>query len=226
MRYFVADTETAGFNPPPYPASGVASIAWIEMDEELNELSQFYSLINPGCPIASGASQANGIYDKDVVDAPKLESVFQMDYAALIVGQNISFDMRFLRPFIETEHIYTICTLAMARRYLPSAPNHKLMTLVEYLNLEKHEAHNALGDTKMTLALLKELLAISGRTLAQEMQLAKKPALVQIMPFGKHKGMSMLDVPAEYLNWLQAAPDLNAEMKESIKHFKKVRGLK
>ena len=226
MRYYVADTETSGFNPPPFPASGVASIAWIEIDEELNQLNEFYSLINPGCPIASGASQANGIYDADVADAPKLASVFQIDYAALIVAHNAQFDLRFLRPFIATEDIYTICTLAMARRYLPRAANHKLGTLVEYLNLEKHEAHNALGDTKMTLSLLRELMKISGRTLVQEMQLAKKPALIQTMPFGKHKGMSLLDVPVEYLNWLVATPDLNAEMKASIAHFKKIRGLK
>ena len=37
------------------------------------------------------------------------------------------------------------------------------------------------------------------------------------MPFGKHKGKSLCEVPADYLLWLGSLPDLRDELREAVK---------
>jgi uncharacterized protein (DUF3820 family) len=77
----------------------------------------------------------------------------------------------------------------------------------------------------MTLELLRHLMQVSGRTLEQEMQLANKPAILNTMPFGMHKGMSMMDVPLAYFEWLLTKTDISPDLKKSVEHFMKIRKL-
>lgn len=39
------------------------------------------------------------------------------------------------------------------------------------------------------------------------------------MPFGKHKGEMMQDVPAAYLHWLWTEADYNVKVSEPLHHY-------
>lgn len=225
-RYKIADTETAGFRGPDEKGSGVVEIAWIEIDEELNELDRRVSLINPGRPIEEGAQGAHGISDADVAFAPALERWYPNNWdesPTVVACHNRSFDLKFLSPYIPWL-AGSLCTLELARQYIPEAPNHKLGTLAEFLGLPAGTAHRADGDCETTLHLLRHIMTITGRTLPDLVKLATKPKAIPVMPFGKYKGRAFHALPTDYLDWIieramDMPPDvlLSAELARKMK---------
>jgi exodeoxyribonuclease X len=224
MNYYVADTETTGFKPPALPASGIVEVAWLKIDEQLNVLDEKFYRVNPGCPIDEGASKIHGVYADDVKDCPELKDVLGFEYPACIIGQNISFDLRFLQPHL-AEDVSSICTLALARRYIKNSENHKLGTLVRHLDLPQDLEHSALGDVRMTLNLLKYLMLTNDLTLADLASSGQEKKLLHHMPFGKHKGMLMLELPKDYAAWLLNQADIAPDLRRSLEHFSKIRKL-
>jgi DNA polymerase III epsilon subunit-like protein len=224
MHYYIADTETTGFKPPPLPASGIVQIAWLKVDEQLNILDERFYLVNPMCAIDPGASAIHGVYAADVQGCSELKDVLKFEYPACIAGQNISFDLRFLQPHL-AEDVSSICTLALARRYVKNSENHKLGTLVRHLGLPQEEAHNALGDVKMTRHLLKYLMLTNGLTLDELSSSAQDNKVLHHMPFGKHKGQLLLELPKDYVAWLLSKADIALDLRKSLEHFAKIRKL-
>ena len=49
-------------------------------------------------------------------------------------------------------------------------------------------------------------------------EVSKKPVLYRRMPFGKHKGLKMEEVPVDYLQWL-AGTDLEEDFRYTIEHY-------
>lgn len=89
MRFILSDTETVGLNPPGGSASGVVEVAYLELNMDTLEVEhEFYSRVNPGCLIQEGASKIHGIYDKDVIDSPKLGDVYSFKDAVIHSGHN------------------------------------------------------------------------------------------------------------------------------------------
>ena len=104
IRYKVADVETAGFKGPDETSSGVVDVAWVEIDEHLNILGERSSLINPGRPIESGASEVHGLFDADVAFSPSLTSFYRNhwdDSPTVLICHNVPFDEKFLAPQIQ-----------------------------------------------------------------------------------------------------------------------------
>lgn len=209
IRYKIADVETAGFAGPDEISTGVCEVAWLEIDEELNVLRSFSSLVNPGRQIEEGAREAHGITDAEVAFAPQLKTLYAQhwnDAPTVVIAHNKNFDLKFLSPYIQVLYD-SLCTLELARQYFPKAPNHKLGTLADYLGLEKGTAHRAAGDVVTTLNLLRAVVASTGRTLPELIKLGRKPKVLTVMPFGEHKGKAFHDIPAGYLNWILQRKD-------------------
>jgi exodeoxyribonuclease X len=49
-------------------------------------------------------------------------------------------------------------------------------------------------------------------------EVSKNPVLYRRMPFGKHKGMKMEEVPLDYLQWL-AGTDLEEDLRYTIERY-------
>ncbi len=102
-----------------------------------------------------------------------------------LVAHNASFDKRFLDA--ELQHIQRgysgkfACSMLAARRLYPTAPNHKLGTLVRYKTLPNDGTfHRALADAEMTahlwLAMLKDIeqsYSLGALSFAQMQKLTK-----------------------------------------------------
>lgn len=225
MRFFVADTETIGLNPPKNGASGVVQVAHVEIDPETNlqKGELFSALCNPGAPIAEGASKVHGIYEDDIKDKPPLNEVLKLDGPIVLICHNAPFDLKFMGSSVENI-VGSVCTLALSRQHYPNAPNHKLTTMVDFLGLEKGKAHDAGGDVFMCLQLLQHLLAkMAPRTLHQLVASNEQPKMLSIVPFGAHKGKSFVDMPRSYLEWV-IANDFHQDMKYTAERILLTKG--
>lgn len=220
MRFLISDTETVGLHPPAAPASGVVEVAYLEVDTATLEVTdEVYSRVHPGCLIHPKASEIHGIFDADVIHSPNLEDVYHIKDAAIHAGHNCAFDLKFLASRYDNL-VGSLCTLALARQYITDAPNHKLGTLVEHLGLPKGQAHNALADCHMTLALLKHIVDKSGRDLQAHIAAARKPKVVMMMPFGKFKGQRIATLPRWYIDFFndkEVDPDLRYSFDQALK---------
>lgn len=212
----VFDTETSGLG----PNAGVCEVAWIRIDDGMNVLSKHRSLINPGVPISPSASGIHHITDEMCYNAPTLEQYLQAEAAhfktgkILMIAHNAPFDAKFLRPHVR--ELETMCTLKLARRAWPESPDHKLPTLMYFLNLPTLGNHNALDDVLTCLGVLKLGCHQLGLTLEEAFTLLRKPQEVTIMPFGKeHKGKPLSEVPLSFLQWC-LTKDIDADLRYSI----------
>jgi DNA polymerase III subunit epsilon len=125
-------------------------------------VDRYQSFINPQVRIPGVVVALTGIDDSMVRNAPKAVQVMPEVMAFIgnmpLVAHNASFDKRFMDA--ELRRIRTrranefICSLRVARRVYPSAPNHKLATLVRLAGVQPaKQYHRALGDAEMTAGL-------------------------------------------------------------------------
>jgi DNA polymerase-3 subunit epsilon len=120
------------------------------------------SLVNPGRAIPDYATRVHGITDADVRNAPPFERVqrelLELCLGGTVVAHNASFDLSFL-PLLAP--LPSLCTLRLARRRFPDAPNHRNQTLREFLHVDELlreygplPAHRALADALVTAGIL------------------------------------------------------------------------
>lgn len=131
-------------------------------------VDQFQSLMNPGFKVSSFIQDYTGISNTMLAKAPTCETVMEQ-FAGFISGHplvahNASFDSKFLDAELHRlGHARAgsfACTMLTARRVYPSAPNHKLGTLVDYLGIQlSGRAHRALADAQMAGEVWLRMLA-------------------------------------------------------------------
>ena len=226
MRIMMCDTETTGLHRPSPPATGIVQVAALDLDENLNVVKEFNSLVAPGCAIAAEATKIHGITEDMVAFAMPLEDVFRVEEPVLFIAHNVKFDYPRLAPQL-ANCVGKLCTLETARRFVKGQPNNKLVTLVEYLGLKQFKAHDALGDCYMAVELLRYLVDI---TKMNVVQLAEHMATTTKIPteinFGKHAGKKLSELPLPYINWLLDLSDLNAGLRRGLEMQRNIRGMK
>lgn len=125
-------------------------------------VGRFQSLMNPGRRVSGFIEAYTGISNSMLQAAPPAAEVMAdfHDFIGMapLVAHNASFDRRFLDH--ELGRIGRIrrqefaCSLLVARRLYPDAPNHKLATLVYLKGLPNSgRFHRALADAEMTAHL-------------------------------------------------------------------------
>lgn len=211
--FYILDTETTGLVKP-----SPCELAFVEIDEDLNILSEVCTLVNPLKPIDKGASAIHGITDDMVVGKPTMEEVKSLLPSPFnIIGHNIGFDIRAIKPHVSPS--MSLCTLSLARQYIKNTSNHKLETLQRELNLPIRKSHSALGDCLTVLDLLKYITNFSGVNLNTMFLRAQEPRMISVMPYGKYKGKQLLNVPPDYRSWLLRQADLGKDLKFSLERL-------
>ena len=210
--YTILDTETASLR------GGVVELALLHIDTELNVLGEFHTKVNPERPIEPGAFAVHGISDADVADAPTLVQIPELSLVTHAVAHNLTFDSRMLKGYLKAEA--SLCTLSLSRQYLKGTANHKLENLKRELGLPDQKSHSALGDVYTTLDLLRHLLPLTGVPLDTLFKRAAQPKLIHRMTFGKHKGLLISQVPADYRAWLLGQENLDKDLKYTLERLK------
>ena len=207
-RMIVLDFETTGLNPGYKPLE----IAWVEFDANLNVVEQVNSLINPHIPIEPGAQRTHGISAEMLVNEPTLDDFLTQTHAGkfanehvLVVAHNASYDVPMFTPFCKK--ITALCTMRLGQTLYPDAENHKLQTLARLLNVEIEPTHRALDDALTSFYLMKNIATEHSMSIDEMLTLIASASLDSPMPFGKHKGTKLKDLPADYVRWLTENTD-------------------
>jgi len=198
----VLDFETTGMSPDLGDRAIEIGAVRIE-DGRITE--RFQGLMNPGRRISPFIEDFTGITNGMLRNAPPCATVMaqfaKFSAGCDLVAHNASFDRRFL--LAELQHIRRpcaaefACSMLLARRLYPEAPNHKLGSLVAFKQLPNDGTfHRALADAEMTAHLWLAMLA----DITERHRIARIPfALTQNL--GR---VAKRDVP-EYLRRWKAA---------------------
>ena len=209
--YLIVDTETSGLG----SVVRACEIAFLRVDENLNILEEQVHLTDPQIVMDPGAVAIHGITNEQVAGFPSNSDLCaKMPQPFTWIGHNSSYDQRVI-----AEHVTfngNLCTLALARRWLPNTTNHKLATLQKELGLSEQKSHSALGDCRTTLELLRVLLDRSGRTLPALVELESKPKMLPKMIFGKYRGKTFDQIPRSYRDWMLAQTDLHKDLRYTL----------
>ena len=221
MTVRIIDTETTGFS----PAKGgeTISIASIDLTRDLEATNPLKTLVRPTNKIPPETSAIHGIVDDDVMEAPHYgEALGRFQGADVYVAHNWEFDRQFLPGLIAPK---VICTLKVAKRVFPDAPNHKNQTLrymlgiIRPFGLEREEInpHDALSDVYVTGAILAHIIANQLATFQQMVEWTGQAPLMTNWPVGKHKGVHVEKVPPDYLGWVIDKSELGEDLKQAAR---------
>jgi DNA polymerase III epsilon subunit-like protein len=220
----VFDTETTGLDP---RTDAVVELAWAIMRGDGTILSSNTTLINPGRHIPADASRVHGLFDRDVAQAPTFGQAVEK-YTDLYVPtlpavcHNASFDSVLLRrsPRLADGNPRFLCTLRLTQNLVPGCRSYRLDSLRSSLGLGAHVegpvAHRAANDVATASLLLKHLIdRYLGAGYADEIDGLFEVATIQRMPFGKHEGKLLTDVPPDYIDWLLSR-DIDDDLRSAL----------
>jgi ATP-dependent DNA helicase DinG len=155
--YVALDLETTGLSPERDAILEVGAVKYRDGEP----VETFATLVNPGRPIPYDISLITGISNDMVVGKPAFEKVApalrQFVGPAAIVGQNVSFDLGFLRRlglFVENA---TYDTWELASVLVPGLPSYSLGSLALHFGIASPNGHRALNDAQVTAQLFEIL---------------------------------------------------------------------
>ncbi|MEK6953772.1 MAG: DUF3820 family protein [Candidatus Micrarchaeota archaeon] len=224
--YLVVDTETTGVNS---QVDRVVEIGVVLLRDGKIE-DTWESIINPGIPIPPEASAIHHLTDEDVSKSPSIESITEhlqslVGNVTAIAAHNAEFDRSFL-PMIAKQP--WICTYRLSRHLWPNAPAYGNQVLRYWLKLKVDVAgknmHRALPDALVTAKVLGagiELYLKNGEkdSLKAMIDYIDSPIIIQKMPFGKHRGKLLSEIPEDYFRWaLGNILDMDLDLKWSIEN--------
>ena len=180
--YVVVDLETTGLRP---GQSGICEIGAVRL-RGFEVEAEFETLVDPGQPIAAGASAVTGLRNEHLRGAPRpaeaVRSFLAFAGDAVLVAHNARFDLAFLDR--ETERLTgsrigspVVDTVRLARRLLAGrVAGFGLGQLAWFLGTAERPCHRALPDARATAELLLALIGLAqergARTVADLTDLA------------------------------------------------------
>jgi exodeoxyribonuclease X len=176
---------------------------------------------NPGQPIPPEARAIHHISDDDIKDAVSPDVALR-DLNTAQVEAWCAHNAAFEQALFTGAGKPWICSLKVAYRMYPDAPNHKNQTLRYCFGLELDHTlamppHRAGPDAYVTAHILAdELVAEPPETL---IEWTKNPTLLPgAIKFGKHRGTKWADVPPDYLDWICRQEDMDADVRFTAQH--------
>src|SRR5437763_4052302 len=162
--YVVVDLETTGLRP---GQSGICEIGAVRL-RGFEVDGEFETLVDPGIPIAAGASAVTGLRNEHLRGAPgpaeAVRSFLAFAGDAVLVAHNARFDLAFLDR--ETERLTgsriaapVVDTVLLARTLLAGrVKGFSLGQLAWWLGTTERPCHRALPDARRTAELLLALI--------------------------------------------------------------------
>lgn len=203
-RLIYYDTETTGVKP---GKDRIIEIAAFDPEKDL----RFCTFTNPECPIPPESTAITQITDEMVKDAPLIKEAlasfaeFCAGEVVLIAHNNDAFDKLFLEAEFQRAGIpmpswMYLDTLKWSRKYRSDLPRHSLQFLREAYGIEANQAHRALDDVLVLHRVFSRM--VDDLTLKQILDAMSQTPQVVRMPFGKHAGKPLSEIPKDYVAWL------------------------
>ncbi|HEY5475096.1 MAG TPA: helicase C-terminal domain-containing protein [Tepidiformaceae bacterium] len=199
QTYIALDLETTGLDP---DRDRITEVGAVRFTAEGDVVEVFEALVNPGREIPFFVENLTGITNEAVRDAPSISRVgldlkrFVAD--DLIIGQNIGFDLGYLRREGVPLDAGSVDTAELSRLLMPLRQARGLMDLAETLGVEPEPHHRALADAKTTARVFLALVErANGIPLAQRLQLARLVSLQNLALAEVIAGPGWAEVPIE-----------------------------
>jgi exodeoxyribonuclease X len=216
----IVDVESTGTDP---AVDRIVEIATVDLvigpDSRARRGDMWSTLVNPGIPIPPTASAVHHITDDMVADAPRLKEVDTRVLAGkpiFLAAHNAKFDS----GFVDSCGIPWLCTYKAALRLWPDAPGYSNQCLRYWRKLKFADdvgpTHRALADAYVTAAILARMLAVA--PIADLAAWSIEPPLLSKFGFGKHRGVPLIELPEDYLQWIVGKSDLDADVKWNARH--------
>jgi len=160
--FVIIDIETTGNS---FKYSYITEIAVYQHNGQ--GITRVYStLINPGIDIPYHITKLTGIDNEMVKNAPRFYEVakviVELTAGRTFVAHNAKFDYSFIKEeFKRLGYEFnrkTLCTVQMARKFLPGHKSYSLGKLCSDLGIEINGRHRASGDALATVKLFEIIL--------------------------------------------------------------------
>lgn len=154
LDYVVLDLETTGFSA---QYDEIIEVSCLRVRNSI-VVDKYSSFVKPESAIDEYITELTGITNEAVSDAPSISSVLPsvVDFidSDIIVGQNVSFDINFLYDVCSSLLGITfsndyVDTMRMSRKLYPELNHHRLIDIVQHLNIEHSDFHRSLNDCNM-----------------------------------------------------------------------------
>ncbi len=156
---FVAfDTETSGAYPLGADVVEFGAVKW----QGGKIIDEMQTLLKPSTLMSDFIIGIHGITNEMVESAPlmkdKISEISEFFKGAVVMAHHAPFDLGFMTVEFEKYHIplpqdAVLCTSLLSRQLIKESPNHKLQTLIKFLNLPQGTAHRAMDDAKACLSV-------------------------------------------------------------------------
>ncbi len=215
INTIIFDTETTGKNEPV-----LIEAAWIRLDS-INPFStseEFNQRYNPLKPIELAALATHHILDEELVDCPNYTEFNLPANTEYIIGHNIDYDWN----IIGQPDIKRICTLALARRAWPTLDSHSQSAMLYFVDRHNareklKNAHSALADVENCAFILEKIIAKLGVANLEDLyKISEQARIPTHMPFGKHKGVAISDIPRDYKTWLLNQDNIDQFVRKAL----------
>ncbi|SHF17515.1 BRCT domain-containing protein [Alkalibacter saccharofermentans] len=152
-NYTVIDIETTGLDP---RYDEIIELAAVKV-RDFQVVDEFQALIEPTFPIDEFITQKTGITNEMLKGQPIIEAMIPefLNFIGddIVVGHNVNFDINFV--YDNSKHIKEfdndfIDNLRLVRKIYPEFENHRLDTVMKYLEVDPRTIHRALNDCHVT----------------------------------------------------------------------------
>ena len=153
------DIETTGLDP---ELSKIIEIGAVKVKNG-NIIDEYSRLVKPDVPIPDYIIRLTGITNEDVKSEESIGDVIPsfLDFIGgyRLIGQNVGFDVAFLRRAAGIGNIDTaVDNIDLARILLPCLSSYSLDSLIDFFALNPEKRHRALADARVTAFIFLKLI--------------------------------------------------------------------
>lgn len=217
------DFETTGPNPKVCEPLQIGIVdAKIHQDGSFEILGSSNTLIQIEAEeVPKGAFTVHGISKQMTLKGVEPSTIEKLVHGTVLGYNNRAFDDTIARRYgADITRSIDIFLATQRLRSMGLIPKATLTVAYETLVGKTAEnAHDALADVLMTLELIQPCMnAFKIKTFTEFLDfIAKGKANVKmLMPFGKHSGTPLDQLPKGYVNWAKANLDLTGDLKASF----------
>ena len=227
-RAYVFDTETTGKRQPVIVETALLPMLIVEGYPLPATMQAEVHRWNPGKPIEAGAWATHFIEDADVANERPSAEFALPTHNHYLIGHNVDYDWDVAG---KPKNVCRICTFAISKTLWPEMESHKQLAVLYTLNpgmakqLGRY-THSAGADVLMCAEILRHAAIKVGGWDSWEAvwKFSEQACVPKVMPFGKHKGEPLGNLPQSYVHWaLKNLADMDEYLRQALEEVARAR---